>query len=249
MKKIVCIIPSRFHSSRFPGKPLADLHGKPMIQHVYEGVLRSPLVTDVFVSSDDERIINAVVSFGGKAIKSSTSNRSGTDRVAEGSNFLKLKDTDIVVNIQGDQPLFEAQQIDEVVQPLLDDETLPMATLIYEITNDAEITHPNAVKTVYDTQGNALYFSRATIPYVRDAGLRARYYKHHGIYAYRKWFLDIFAKLPTGTLEQLEALEQLRALENGYRVRVVVSQFDSLEVDTPAELEAVRQQFSKSQGM
>ena len=237
---IVCIIPSRYESSRFPGKPLADLCGKPMIQHVYERVLRSPLVTLAAVATDDERIFRAVVQFGGRAIMTASVHRSGTDRIAESVSSLGLGNDDIVVNIQGDQPLFDPSQIDEVVNPLLEDPTIPMSTLIYKIILDEEITHPNAVKTVFDHKGFALYFSRSTIPYVRDRGKKADYYKHHGIYAYRRHFLEAFTHLPEGTLERLESLEQMRALEYGYKIKVIVTDKDSVEVDTPQELEKVR---------
>jgi len=239
-EKIVCIIPSRYASSRFEGKPLADLLGKPMIQHVYERVLRSSVVTYAAVATDDERIFAAVERFGGRAIMTSPQHRSGTDRIAEAVAGLDLADGDIVVNIQGDQPLFEPVQVDQVVAPLRADPAIPMSTLIYRIVREEEISHPNAVKVAVDAQGFALYFSRATIPYVRDAGLQADYYKHHGIYAYRRSFLDTFAGLPGGTLEKLEALEQLRALEFGYRIKVAVTEFDSVEVDTPQELARVR---------
>ena len=239
-EKIVCIIPSRYSSSRFEGKPLADILGKPMIQHVYERVLRSPLVTYAAVATDDERILAAVERFGGRAIMTSPRHRSGTDRIAEAVSGLNLTGGDIVVNIQGDQPLFEPVQVDQVVAPLQADPAVPMSTLIYRIVREEEISHPNAVKVAVDAQGFALYFSRATIPYVRDAGLQADYYKHHGIYAYRRSFLDTFAGLPGGTLEKLEALEQLRALEFGYRIKVAVTEFDSVEVDTPQELSRVR---------
>ena len=151
-----------------------------------------------------------------------------------------LKDDDIVVNIQGDQPLFEPVQVDEVVGPLMEDPSIPMSTLIYRIVRPEEITHPNAVKTVFDSRLFALYFSRATVPFVRDRDKQADYYKHHGIYAYRHHFLRTFTALPEGILERLESLEQLRALEHGYRIRVVVTSFDSVEVDTPVELERVR---------
>lgn len=237
---IVCVIPSRYESSRFPGKPLADLCGKPMIQHVYERVLRSPHVTGVAVATDDERIFRAVTQFGGKAIMTASVHRSGTDRIAEAADRLGLAEDDIVVNIQGDQPLFEPAQIDEVVQPLLDDPSIPMSTLIYRIVREEEILHPNAVKTVWDHEGFALYFSRSTIPYVRDPGKKADYYKHHGIYAYRRHFLETFTRLPEGTLERLESLEQLRALEYGYKIKVIVTPHDSVEVDTPQELERVK---------
>ncbi len=238
--KVVCIIPSRYQSSRFEGKPLADLCGKPMIQHVYERVLTSKSVTLAAVATDDERIAAAVTGFGGRAIMTSSSHRSGTDRLAEAAGILRLEDQDIIVNIQGDQPIFESVQIDEVVRPLVDDPGIPMSTLIYKIIREEEIHHPNAVKVVFDKDLFAVYFSRATIPYVRDAGQQASYYKHHGIYAYRKSFLDVFTKLPEGKLEKLEALEQLRALENGYRIKLAITSFDSVEVDTPAELERVK---------
>ena len=238
--KVVCIIPSRYQSSRFEGKPLADLCGKPMIQHVYDRVMTSRSVTYAAVATDDERIFSAVEAFGGRVIMTSTAHRSGTDRIAEAVSGLGLDATDIVVNIQGDQPVFEPSQIDEVVQPLLDDPAIPMSTLIYRIVRDEEITHPNAVKVVFDKNHFAIYFSRATIPFVRDKNLATDYYKHHGIYAYRKGFLDVFTKLPEGDLERREALEQLRALEYGYRIKVVETLHDSVEVDTPAELEGVR---------
>lgn len=237
--KVVCIIPSRYHSSRFPGKPLADLCGKPMIQHVYERVLRAQTLSYAAVATDDERIFTAVQGFGGRAVMTSPRRRSGTDRIAEAVANLGLSDHDIVVNIQGDQPLFDPAQIDEVAAPLLADPSLPMSTLIYKILREEEITHPNAVKVVFDADNFALYFSRAAIPYVRDGGQKADYFKHHGIYAYRRDFLETFTHLPEGKLERLEALEQLRALEHGYRIKVVVTEHDSVEVDTPEELARV----------
>lgn len=239
MPKIVCVIPSRYQSSRFPGKPLADLCGKPMIQHVYERALKAAGVSSALVATDDERIFRAVEGFGGKAAMTSTALRSGTDRIAEAVETINLSDDAIVVNIQGDQPLFEPVQIDEVVAPLLADPSIPMSTLIYRIVRDEEIIHPNAVKVVSDHDGFALYFSRATIPFVRDKGKKAEYFKHHGIYAYRRSFLRIFAALPDGALENLESLEQLRALEYGYRIKVVETAHDSVEVDTPEELARV----------
>jgi 3-deoxy-manno-octulosonate cytidylyltransferase (CMP-KDO synthetase) len=238
--QVVCIIPSRYESSRFPGKPLADLCGKPMIQHVYERVLGAKTVSSAAVATDDERIFDAVRAFGGRAVMTSPRHRSGTDRIAEAVETMGLRDDDIIVNIQGDQPLFEPDQVSEVVGPLLDDPAIPMSTLIYRIVRDEEITHPNAVKVVFDSDHFALYFSRATIPFVRDPGQKAEYYKHHGIYAYRRDFLRTFTSLPEGVLERLEALEQLRALEQGYRIKVVLTPHDSVEVDTPQELERVR---------
>jgi 3-deoxy-manno-octulosonate cytidylyltransferase (CMP-KDO synthetase) len=237
--KIVCIIPSRYLSSRFPGKPLADLCGKPMIQHVYERALRAEKVSFAAVATDDERIFAAVKAFGGNALMTSPNLRSGTDRIAEAVDALGLDDNAIVVNIQGDQPLFEPVQVNEVIAPLMEDAAIPMSTLIYRIVRDEEIVHPNAVKVVFDSSNFALYFSRATIPFVRDKDKKAAYFKHHGIYAYRRGFLRIFAALPDGALERLESLEQLRALEYGYRIKVVETAHDSVEVDTPEELSRV----------
>ena len=239
-REIVCIIPSRYESSRFPGKPLADLCGKPLIQHVYERVARAKAVPYVAVATDDERILNAVKNFGGNAVMTAKTHRSGTDRISEAVKTLHLSADAIVVNIQGDQPIFEPVQVDEVIEPLLTDQSIQMSTLIYKIILDAEITHPHAVKVVLDHQNFALYFSRATIPYVRDKNLKADYYKHHGIYAYRRDFLDTFTKLPEGKLEKLEALEQLRALEYGYKIKCVITPHDSVEVDNEQELERVR---------
>lgn len=239
MPKIICVIPSRYQSSRFPGKPLADLCGKPMIQHVYERALKAVGVSSAIVATDDQRIFDAVEEFGGRAVMTSMALRSGTDRIAEAVEMIHLADDALVVNIQGDQPLFEPVQIDEVVAPLLADPSIPMSTLIYRIIRDEEIAHPNAVKVAVDRNGFALYFSRATIPYVRDRGKKAEYFKHHGIYAYRRSFLRIFAALPNGVLENLESLEQLRALEYGFRIKVVETGHDSVEVDTPEELARV----------
>jgi 3-deoxy-manno-octulosonate cytidylyltransferase (CMP-KDO synthetase) len=236
---VVCIIPARYESTRFEGKPLADLCGRPMIQHVYERVSKAGSVSYAAVATDDDRIYRAVLKFGGRAIMTSPDHKSGTDRIAEAVTGLNLGPDDVVVNIQGDQPLFEPVQIDEVVRPLLDDPAIVMSTLIYRIRRADEITHPNAVKVVFDKDGFAIYFSRATIPYARDPGQTANYYKHHGIYAYRRSFLETFTRLPQGALERLEALEQLRAIENGYRIKVVETAYDSVEVDTCEELARV----------
>jgi len=238
--KVVCIIPSRYHSTRFEGKPLADLCGKPMIQHVYERVLCSKIVSYAAVATDDKRIFAAVQKFGGHAIMTSPDHKSGTDRIAEAVSSLNLDEMDVIVNIQGDQPVFEPSQIDEVARPILEDPSLPMSTLIYRIVREEEITHPTAVKVVFDRNHFALYFSRSTIPYVRDQEQQASYYKHHGIDAYRKAFLDTFARLEEGCLERLEALEQLRAMEHGYRIKVIETMHDSLEVDTPEDLNRAR---------
>ena len=211
-----------------------------MIQHVYERASRAQALPYVAVATDDERIFKAVKYFGGNAIMTSPAHRSGTDRIAEAVKSLSLADNAIVVNIQGDQPVFEPAQVDEVIAPLIADDKNIIDRLIYKIIKDEEITHPHAVKVTFDKDCFALYFSRATIPYVRDKKLSADYYKHHGIYAYRRDFLDVFTALPEGTLEKLEALEQLRALEHGYKIKVVITPYDSVEVDNAQELEKVR---------
>jgi len=243
--RVICVIPARYSSSRFEGKPLADICGKPMIQRVYERALRSGTVSDVVVATDDERIFAAVGRFGGQAVMTSADHRSGTDRIAEAVSRLSAADRDIIVNIQGDQPLFEPSQIDEVVKPLLDDPSVDFSTLIYRILRKEEISDPNAVKVVFDRDHFALYFSRSPIPYCRDAGGSPVYYKHHGIYAYRKSFLVTFTKLEEGYLERLEALEQLRAMEHGHRIKVVETLQDSIEVDTPQDLERVIKVYEK----
>ncbi len=242
---VVGFIPARAASSRFPGKPLADVCGKPMIIRVYERALKCDALQDVYVATDSEIIMNSVQDHGAKAVMTRSDHPSGTDRIAEAANHVGLEDNDIAVNIQGDQPLFEPKMIDEVIGPLLNDDSIPMSTLIYRIVRDEEINHPNAVKTVFDTEGFALYFSRATIPYCRENGASCEFFKHHGVYAYRNDFLQQFARLPVGYLEDKERLEQLRALENGFKIKVILTKFDSVEVDTPEDLSRVNQIYSK----
>jgi 3-deoxy-manno-octulosonate cytidylyltransferase (CMP-KDO synthetase) len=216
-----------------------------MIMRVYERAALSSRLHSVYVATDSEDILREVERCGGKALMTSGSHRSGTDRIAEAARQIGLATADISVNVQGDQPLFEPVMVEEVVLPLLSDPTIPMSTLIYEIVREEEITHPNAVKTVADSEGFALYFSRATIPCFSDSASRPRYYKHHGIYAYRNDFLQKFASLSQGYLERVERLEQLRALEHGFRVKVVVTDKDSIEVDTPEDLQRVREVYGK----
>ncbi|WP_417910421.1 3-deoxy-manno-octulosonate cytidylyltransferase [Candidatus Electronema sp. PJ] len=233
---VTAIIPARWRSNRFTGKPLALIAGKPMIQHVVERAQQVPLLTRVIVATDDERIAKAVSAFGGTAVMTRPDHVSGTDRLAEAVELLGLAETEVVVNIQGDQPLFPAEVVEQVARPLLDDLSLPMATLIYKITRPEEIADPNHVKTVFDRQGNALYFSRSPIPFQRNPEDGTPiYYKHLGFYAYRKDFLLSFVALPEGEWERFEKLEQLRALEYGYRIKVVLTEHDSLEVDTPQD--------------
>jgi len=239
--KVVAIIPARFGSNRFEGKPLADIAGKPMIQHVYERAMAVDLLTRVAVATDDKRIADCVRGFGGEVVMTRSDHVSGTDRLAEAAEIMGIAEQDVVVNIQGDQPLFATEVVEQVARPLLEDLTLPMSTLIYKIVRPEEINDPNHVKTVFDRHGMALYFSRSPIPFQRnpDEPVPPTYYKHLGFYAYRKGFLLTFVALPEGEWERFEKLEQLRALEFGYQIKVVLTEHDSIEVDTVKDLERV----------
>ncbi|MHB8809863.1 MAG: 3-deoxy-manno-octulosonate cytidylyltransferase [Desulfobulbaceae bacterium] len=247
--KVVAIIPARYHSNRFEGKPLAPIMGRPMIQHVVERARQVELLSRVVVATDDQRIAAAVRSFGGEVVLTRGDHATGTDRLAEAANLIDIGEQDIIVNIQGDQPLFPAEIVAQVAGPLLQDPALPMATLIYKIVRPEEINDPNHVKTVFDRHGNALYFSRAPIPFQRnpDESERPTYYKHLGFYAYRKGFLLTFVGLPEGEWERFEKLEQLRVLEYGYRIRVVLTGHDSIEVDTPKDIERVEEVLQQQQ--
>ena len=236
--KIVAIIPARYHSNRFEGKPLADILGKPMIQRVYERAMSVDILSRVAVATDNKRIADCVRAFGGEVVMTRADHASGTDRLAEAAELLEIAEQDVVVNIQGDQPLFDKAVVGQVAEPLIADPALPMATLIYKIIREAEIHDPNHVKTVFDRNGKALYFSRSPIPFQRnpDEPVPPTYYKHLGFYAYRKGFLLTFVGLPEGEWERFEKLEQLRALEFGYDIKVVLTEHDSVEVDTPKDL-------------
>lgn len=241
--KVIAIIPARYHSNRFEGKPLAPISGKPMIQHVVERAWQVDMLSKVVVATDDNKIAEAVKSFGGEVVMTRPDHSSGTDRLAEAADLIDISEHDIVVNIQGDQPLFPAEVIEQVAGPMLEDPALPMSTLIYKIIRPEEIDDPNHVKTVFDRNGNALYFSRASIPFQRNPAESGKptYYKHLGFYAYRKGFLLTFVSLPEGEWERFEKLEQLRALEYGYTIRVVLTEYDSIEVDTPKDIERVEE--------
>lgn len=240
--QVIAIIPARYKSNRFPGKPLALINGKPMIQHVVERAGKVELLSRIVVATDDSRIAECVKSFGGDYVMTREDHKSGTDRLAEAAEALGVSEHDVVVNIQGDQPLFPEEIIYQVTQPLLDDPALPMATLIYKIVRQEEINDPNHVKTVFDRDKYALYFSRSSIPFQRNPEEDSpTYYKHLGVYAYRKGFLLTFVALPEGEWERFEKLEQLRALEYGYKIRVVLTEHDSIEVDTAEELQRVEE--------
>ena len=242
--KIAVIIPSRFGSTRFEGKPLALISGKPMIQRVYEAALGANNVTDVVVATDDQKIVDAVQGFGGRALMTAADNRSGTDRVAEAAARMGLSMDDIVINVQGDQPLLDPKCLDDVTAPFFsapetggdDGPSIGMTTLAFKIVNPDEITNPKDVKVTFDVRGNALYFSRSPIPFGRDEATSFDTYKHLGVYAYTRRFLEMFRKLPEGRLEAIEKLEQLRALEYGHRIRIVLTPYDSPEVDLPEDI-------------
>ncbi len=234
--KTIVIIPARYKSSRFEGKPLAVIGGKPMIRRVYERAVEAKNVSDVVVATDDQRIMDVVVGFGGRAVMTSDKNRSGTDRAGEAAGILGMAPEDIIINVQGDQPLVNPQCLDQLIKPFSTEKDVEMSTLAFKIKDPKEITNPKDVKLVFDRLGRALYFSRAPIPFGRDAGERFDTYKHLGVYAYTRRFLDKFRSLPEGTLERIEKLEQLRVLEHGYQIRVVVTEYDSPEVDLPEDV-------------
>lgn len=239
---VIGVIPARYGSSRFEGKVLADLGGKPMVQWVWEQAKKAKILDELIVACDDKRIEEAVNGFGGKAVLTSKEHLSGTDRICEVVNPLEVK---VIVNIQADEPLLDPVMIENVARPLLDDLTLNMATLMKRIDGPHEISDPNVVKVVTDRHGFALYFSRAAIPYQRDKPAPAAYYKHIGLYAYSKDFLFIFKNLPESNLERIEKLEQLRVLEEGFRIKVIETNISTLGVDTPEDLEKVKKIISR----
>jgi 3-deoxy-manno-octulosonate cytidylyltransferase (CMP-KDO synthetase) len=250
--KAVALIPARYFSTRLPGKPLVDIAGKPMILHVVERARLCPLIQRVIVATDDQRVFDAVTQAGAEAWLTSPAHRTGTDRLAEVAAQL---DAEVIVNVQGDEPLIESATIEAALAPLLADDSSVMSTTCEPIESIADVLNPNVVKVVVDAAGFALYFSRNPIPYLRNEALThgtltaaleaqpellARFAKHTGLYAYRREFLLKYAKLPATPLEQAESLEQLRALEHGYRIKVVKVAHRSIGVDTPEDLALVR---------
>jgi 3-deoxy-manno-octulosonate cytidylyltransferase (CMP-KDO synthetase) len=233
--KVIGVIPARFESTRFPGKPLAKILNKPMIQWVYERAKKSKTLDSLIVATDSQLIYNQAKDFGAKVVLTSKEHQSGTSRVAE---VVKPLDVEIVVNIQGDEPLISHQAIDEAVNTLITDPNIYMATLKQKITEESELSNPNVVKVVTDKDGFALYFSRSLIPFVSPP-YTSYIYKHIGLYAYRKDFLLKLVHLPTTNLEQTEKLEQLRVLENGYKIKVIKTSYSSIGVDTKEDLEKV----------
>jgi 3-deoxy-manno-octulosonate cytidylyltransferase (CMP-KDO synthetase) len=246
---IVAIIPARFGSTRLPGKPLSDIHGKPLVQHVYERVRRARGLDRVLVATEDERIAAAVRSFGGEAVMTSSGHATGTDRLAEA---VAHTDADVVVNVQGDEPLIDPAGIEEVIRPFASQAGVPISTVSLPLRDLEEMLSPHVVKVVADAQGDALYFSRSPIPHVRQPGdvrqaaeeavRRGLARKHVGLYAYRREALLRFASLAPSPLEVAEGLEQLRALHHGMKIRVVEMEGEGgVAVDTPQDLERVRE--------
>jgi len=239
--KIVVVIPARYASTRLPGKPLVSLGGKTMIERVWARARQAPSVSEVVIATDDERIRTAAEAFGGKVAMTRSDHRSGTERVAEVA--AGHPEAEIFVNVQGDEPLIEPGAIEAAAEAIVADDEVNVATLAVPISTPADIMDPNIVKVVLDFDGNALYFSRAPIPWVRDrkGPVHVRPLKHLGIYAFRRAALLEFATFPQGDLERIEQLEQLRWLENGYRIRVAETEYDSVSVDMPEDVTRVEE--------
>lgn len=238
------VIPARYGSTRFEAKVLADISGKPMIWYVWQAAKQALVLEDVVIACDDQRILDTVRDFGANAVMTAKAHTCGTDRIIEVINPLDVK---VIVNIQADEPLIHPLMIDKVAQALLDDKQLSMATLRKKIDNPDEINDPNVVKVVADKNDFALYFSRAAIPFYRecpDAAGRI-YYKHIGLYGYTKDFLFVYKNLPVSKLEKIEKLEQLRVIEQGYKIKVIETSYDTIGVDTPEDLEKVKEYFKK----
>lgn len=247
--QVIAMIPARYGSTRLPGKPLTRIAGKTMIERVFERTAQARLVDDIWVATDDQRIREAVLAFGGKTVMTSDQCASGTDRLAEAAQSV---DGDIVVNVQGDQPFIDPLMIDESVQPLLEDADLPMATLIHPIHRVEDLHDPGVVKTVIDLQGNGIYFSRSLIPAPHNQ-IAHQVYEHVGLYVYRRDFLITLAGLPPTILERVEGLEQLRVIEHGYKLRCVVTacqdnELSGFSIDTLADVQR-GQAMLKARGM
>lgn len=240
--KFLGVIPSRYASTRLEGKPLKDICGHTMVEWVYKRALKSKL-DGVVVATDDERIVDEVKSFGGNVILTRKDHINGTSRIAEVCET--YTDYDVIVNIQGDEPLIELDMINSIIDSFIEDNTIPMSTLKYKLTDMAEIENPNAVKVVTDKNDFAIYFSRSVIPYPRNLNMD-NYYKHVGIYGYKRDFVMEYAKMASTPLELSESLEQLRVLENGYKIKVLETPYKIIGVDTQEELERVREYITKN---
>ena len=244
---ILGVIPARWASTRFEGKVLAEIQGKPMIRHVWERAKKSRLLTDLIIACDDQRVYVKAKEFGAKVVLTSSHHPSGTDRVAEA---VRPIGGDIIINIQADEPLIDPATIDTLAQAMVDDESFSLATVIKRIDNLGELDDPHLVKVVIDQNHNALYFSRSVIPFNRSTKdiANVRYYKHLGLYAYRRNFLFIFCGLPKSYLEEIEALEQLRALEAGYKIKTIETTIDTIGVDTLEDLRRLEEFLAQKHG-
>ncbi|GIK21946.1 MAG: 3-deoxy-manno-octulosonate cytidylyltransferase [Ignavibacterium sp.] len=246
---VLGIIPARFASTRLMGKPLADIGGKSLLQHTFEGASKSKLVNKIVIAVDDEQVAKTARKFGAPVIMTPKDCPTGSDRIAIAAK--EFPRADIVVNIQGDEPFISGMMIDQAIEPLIFDPNVNVSTLVTLIDNVEELESPSVVKVVFDYKNFALYFSRSPIPFVRDANNpkemleTADIYKHIGLYVYRKEYLFKFTQLEPTDLEQLEKLEQLRMLENGFKIKIVETEFDSFSVDTPEDLEKARKIYSK----
>lgn len=236
------MIPARYGATRFPAKLMQDLCGKPVIVHTYERVADTRLFDEVYVVTDDDRIEKAIREVGGKVIRSKKEHNSGSDRLAEASRDL---DVDIIVNVQGDEPFTDKENLQKVIDIFVKDLTksIAVASLMERITDPDDIANPNNVKVVVNKFGEALYFSRNVIPFPRDPNTKVSYYKHIGIYAYRKEALQQFTELPPSLLEETEKLEQLRYLENGFKIRLALTNIPTIGIDTPEDLERARKRL------
>lgn len=242
--KVIAIIPSRYGSSRFPGKPLALISGKPMIEWVYENVSKASFLDSVYVATDDQRIFDCVNGFGGKALMTASTHTCGTDRLAECAEILQLEDEDLVLNIQGDEPLIKAEMVQDLYS-CFDSEEVYMGTLKKKIEVEEELDNPNVVKVINDVNDYAIYFSRFCLPFERD-GKKTTHFKHIGAYGYKVWFLKQYSKMSKTPLEISESLEQLRVLENGYKIRVKETKHQTVGVDTPEQVKQVEEELRKA---
>ena len=236
--QVVIVIPARYGSVRLPGKPLVPLAGKPMVQHVYERSKQAKAAHRVIVATDDQRIVNAVKAFDGEVRMTRVDHRTGTERIAE---VAAHEPGDVFVNVQGDEPLIDPESIDAAIGALLEEPGTQISTVATPVRNLADVMDPNVVKTVLDFDNNALYFSRAPIPWVRDSGqkVHVNYWKHLGLYVFRRDALLEYPTLPQGELEKIEQLEQLRWMENGWKIRVAEVAHDAVSVDVAADVERV----------
>ncbi|MBR0458820.1 MAG: 3-deoxy-manno-octulosonate cytidylyltransferase [Victivallales bacterium] len=244
--RTIAVLPARYASTRFPGKPLAKILDKPMIQWTYESVSRCPDLDAVLVATDDQRIFDTVVSFGGKPVMTSPNHQTGTDRIAEA---IQNDSADLVVNAQGDEPLVSAQVLSRLIAMMRETGAEMGTVAVPFCKTDRDPQDPNAVKVVVDKKGFALYFSRSLIPYPRQGGVPVEPLLHWGLYAYRRDFLEQFVKWPMGTLENCEKLEQLRALENGAKICVLVTEVQSSGVDAPGDIARVEAELRRNGGV